>query len=199
MRIYTFSRGIQEGAKVVLFKLSGGAEIPAILLGESGRGRKLQVIPVHLSKENREKLLAGEPVRILNATISETKTGAVKLIEINKDDAQEDNKYIGVFKTPIGFRGGNDHTGDRSPDWTKEKGGFIPFPGEILGYGIIAQGDAGGMGSGKELIALCEMGKTYRAASSGRLYGAEGAYYYKVLPPGSTLMCTGSERDIVDF
>lgn len=196
MKIYTFNRGIQEGAKVTLFKLSGGAEIPAILLGEPGRGRKLTVVPVHLSKENREILLTGEPVRIFDAKIGETQSGALKLIETNEWDK---HKYIGVFKTPIGFRGGNSHTGDRSPDWTKEKGGFLPFPGEILADGVFAQGDAGGMGSGKELLALCEVEKTYRAASSGRLYGAEGAYYYKVLPDGSTLMCTGSERDIVEF
>ena len=197
MRIYTFNRGIQEGAEVVLFKLSGGAEIPAILLGESGRGRKLQVIPVHLFKENREKLLAGEIVRIFDATIGETQSGSLKLVETNEDWVK--GNYIGVFKTQIGFRGGNSHTGDRSPDWTKEKGGFIQFPGEILAEGVFAQGDAGAMGSGKEIIALCNYSKIYRAASSGRLYGAEGAYYYKVLHDGSNFMCTGSERDIVEF
>lgn len=197
MKIYTFNRGIEKGAKVVLFKLSGGTEIPAILLGESGRGRKLQVVPVHLLKENREKLLAGEPVMVFNATIGETQSGALKLIETNENSIEE--RYIGVFETPIGFRGGNNHTGDRSPDWTMEKGGFLPFPGEVLAYGIIAQGDAGAMGSGKEIIAVCECQKVVRASSSGRLYGAEGSYYYKVNPDGSVLMCTGSERNILEL
>lgn len=50
IRVFTIREGkVTKGALVEKFSLKGaGMEIPAILVGEDGRGRKLGVLPVHL-------------------------------------------------------------------------------------------------------------------------------------------------------
>ena len=131
------------------------------------------------------------------------------------EEADTTEKCICIFRTKIGFRGGNSHTGDRKeeywvPNWfwrsdllalgkelkeryTKEEAisiveelnssyqwdaiferklEFHPFPGEILCKGIIAQGQAGRMGSGEQLVAVMPRGVVFRTGYSGRLYGA---------------------------
>ena len=55
---------------------------------------------------------------------------------------------------------------------------FLPFPGEIVAEGIIAQGDAGRMGSGKQLIAIMPRDVVFRTGYNGRLYGAPAAHYF---------------------
>jgi len=46
-KVFTIESGsVSDGAKVQMFRLSGGMEITAILIGESGRGREQGVLPV---------------------------------------------------------------------------------------------------------------------------------------------------------
>ena len=50
MRVFTINSGeVVEGGRVTTFTLKGaGVSIPAIIVGEEGRGRKLGVLPVQL-------------------------------------------------------------------------------------------------------------------------------------------------------
>src|SRR5690606_34532628 len=134
--------------------------IPAVIIGEEGRGRQLGVLPVKLTEENYNKWKAGETVTIHFAKISETKSGKPKLIEMESNG--DNNEAVVVFRTKIGFRGSNDHTGDSDE----------PFPGKVLVEGVIAQGDAGRMGSGDQLVAVIPKNTIFSTKYYGRLYGA---------------------------
>ncbi len=50
MKVFTIASGeVTEGARVDSFTLKGaGVTIPAIIVGEEGRGRKLGIVPVQL-------------------------------------------------------------------------------------------------------------------------------------------------------
>ena len=195
MKVFTFEAGvITPGAKVTKFRLSGGQEIPAIILGEEGRGRKRLVVPVSCTGKSFASFQAGEDLRILYATLGQTQSGNPKLLESVESDSGD--KFIGIFPTHIGYRGSNSHTGDRTPDWGEDNKTFLPFPGEEIAYGVIAQGTAGAMGSGKQIIAICPYGQMMRTGIGGRTYGDPTAYYYKVSPSGDTFVCTGEERGL---
>jgi hypothetical protein len=143
--------------------------------------------------------------KLLFAEVGTTKAGKPKFNSRNAADTEE--KVIVVFRTTIGFRGGNDHTGDRAgwkcgkygcdahgdepiaPEtcpkcsatgsWDGPKHLFAKFPGEIIATGHIAQGDAGRAGGGAQIIALMPKDVVFRTSYSGRLYGAPSAHYYK--------------------
>ncbi len=191
MKIFTIASGeVSEGARVDSFALKGaGISIPAILVGEEGRGRKLGVLPVQLLPDNYKKWQEERTISIYSAEIGKTKTGKPKLIETEITDTE---KCICVFRTKIGFRGSNRHTGDILGDE------FLPFPGEILCRGIIAQGAAGRMGSGSQLIAVMPAEVVFRTAYRGRLYGAPDSHYY-IFRDGQILSATWEEREVTEI
>lgn len=147
----------------------------------------------------RSHPLAGEVRgRLMAAEIGQTQGGRPKLLAQDAPDATE--KVLVVFRTRIGYRGGNSHTGDRTPETRHLDSGasFLPFPGEIICRGRIAQGDAGGMGAGEHLVALMPKGVVFRTGYSGRLYGAPSSHYYKW--DGERLMSiTWDERVATDL
>lgn len=238
MKIFTVKNGeISEGARVDSFTLKGaGVSIPAIIIGEEGRGRQLGVLPVQLLPEQHKEWKEKGYTHVYFATIEATKAEKPKLLQTECADTLE--KCICVFRTQIGFRGGNSHTGDRKgeywvPNWflgkgTKEKYTkeeaikateeynssaknkysfdtifskkleFHPFPGEILCEGIIAQGEAGRMGSGRQLVAVMPAGVVFRTGYSGRLYGSPSAHYY-LFRDGHILSVTWEEREVADI
>ena len=117
MKIFTIDKGSREGVEIETFEIkSGDIKIPAILIGESGRGRKLGVLPVQLSPENYKKWQEGEKVNIFASKIGETKSGRPKLIEVDASTTTDENVII-VLRTQIGFRGHNTHTGDVASQW----------------------------------------------------------------------------------
>ena len=75
---------------------------------------------------------------------------------------------------------------------------FHPFPGEILCEGIIAQGDAGRMGSGEQLVAVIPKNIVFRTGYSGRLYGYPSEHYY-IFRDGQLLAVTREERELSDI
>ena len=111
-RVYTIVSGqVSEGAEVQKFALRGaGVDIPAILLGETGRGRSLGILPVDLPNGLYGEWQEKGKVRIVAAEVGETKAGKPKLFA--KDAANSNEKLVCVFKTGMGYRGGNSHTGD---------------------------------------------------------------------------------------
>ncbi len=74
---------------------------------------------------------------------------------------------------------------------------YDPFPGRVLARGEIAQGAAGRMGGGEQLIAVVPIDAVFRTGYSGRLYGGPSAHYYKW--DGRRLLCaTWEERQLSD-
>jgi hypothetical protein len=191
MKVYTVQDGVvTEGAKVQPRLLSCGVTIPTVAVGEEGRGRKLGFLPVELSN-SKDFETNGETV-IYNCRLGKTARGGHKLIE--RDDGDE-SKCLVVMRTGIGFRGTNFHTGDRVNGSDTE---FLPFPCEILSEGIVAQGDAGRMGSGKQMVVIAPKGVVFRASRAGRLYGQPSSHYY--LFNGERLMsATWEERIAADL
>ena len=247
MKIFTIKSGVVErGVRVNSFTLKGaGVTIPAVIIGEEGRGRQLGVLPVQLLPEQYQEWQEKGRTHIFFAEIGTTKAGKPKLFQTEKADTLE--KCICVFRTEIGFRGGNSHTGDRKEEywvrkwyasfpesvpmkerytWEEVKrysreylearypgkdisqysshAGFIrrldfyPFPGEVLCEGIIAQGDAGRMGSGSQLVAVMPANVVFRTGYSGRLYGEPSAHYY-IFRDGRILSATWDEREVSDI
>lgn len=249
MKIFTVEKGgkVSEGARVDSFALKGaGVTIPAVLVGEEGRGRKLGVLPVQLLPEQYKEWKKEGYVYVNFARVGTTKAGKPKLFQTETEDA-DTTKCICIFRTKIGYRGGNSHTGDRKeeywvPNWAwyselldlelgkvKEKYTeneakkiaeeltsaekdysfewddvfdkkieFHPFPGEILCEGVIAQGDAGRMGRGKQLVAVMPADTVFRTGYSGRLYGKPAAHYY-IYRDGELLAATWEERELSDI
>ena len=242
MKIYTVENGkVTEGVRVDSFTLKGaGVTIPAVIVGEEGRGRKLGVLPVQLLPSSYKEWQENGYTYIHSAKIGTTKAGKPKLFQTEGADT-DTGRCVCVFKTKIGYRGGNSHTGDRKeeywvPSWfwrsdisalgkelkkkyTKEEAiaiveeldsshqwdaiferklEFLPFPGEVLCEGTIAQGAAGRMGSGTQLVAVMPAGIVFRTGYSGRLYGAPSAHYY-VYRDGQILSATWEEREVADI
>lgn len=189
-KTFTVAAGeVTPGAQIQEFVLKGAdTRIPAILIGEEGRGRRLGVLPVS-GVTPKETLLA--------AQIGQTRAGNPKLIAAPVEKA-EDSAVIVVLRTPIGFRGSNVHTGDRSPEWTEDTPNYLPFPGQILVGGRIAQGDAGAMGSGDQYVALIPKGAVFRTAYTGRLYGLPGHHYY-MWDGQKLLAATWNERALTEI
>lgn len=186
MKIFTVSNGsVVEGAKVEPFKLKGaGIEIPAIIVGEEGRNREIGIIPIDLINK--------EAKTICLCKLSQTKSGKPKLIETTEND--DNDKIVVVLRTPFGFRGSNSHNGDVLD---KEIPSFHPFPGEILVKGRKADGIAGNMAHGDQLIAIIPIKTVFSTGYSGRLYGKPGRHYY--YHDGNKLLsATWVERETTD-
>jgi len=203
MKIFTIKSGkVTEGVRVDTFTLKGaGVTIPAIIIGEEGRGRKLGILPAQLLPDTYAEWQEKGCVYIRFAKVGTTKAGKPKLFQTKDVDTTE--KCICVFRTDIGYRGGNSHTGDRDGGtkkgyWGEDLPTFHPFPGEILCEGVIAQGDAGRMGSGEQLVAILPADTVFRTGYSGRLYGAPSAHYY-VYRDGQILSATWEEREVSDI
>lgn len=315
MKVFTIESGsVKKGAVVEMFRLTGGTDIPAIVIGEVGRGRKQGVLPVanppkiscpdrhvdYLRGPRSEQSFRGnepgpKPERtpvckhcgqsyspwklfsfnegkgqgwrsvhpdrgevlatLLFAEEGTSQSGRPKLVAT--DHADTADSCIAVFRTSIGFRGGNSHTGDRSaemvpckhagkigqaweqgdgtcsecgahaewvfynghpevrlaaqaancdlengtfrhPDTQVQKHEWAPFPGQIITEGVIAQGDAGAMGSGQQLVAVMPKGIVFRTGYSGRLYGGPSAHYY-MFDGEKILVATWDERQLADL
>jgi hypothetical protein len=223
-RVFTIASGqVTEGAVIDTLHLKGaGIDIPAIIIGEEGRGRERGILPVQLTDGQYKEWQEKRCVQIQFAEVGTTKAGKPKLFA--KNSASTDEKIICVFRTKIGFRGGNSHTGDRAgwkcskygcdasgegnaPEtcpkcgangWDGPKIVFKDFPGQIIVKGYIAQGAAGRMGGGEQIIALIPKNVVFRTSYSGRLYGAPGSHYYKW--DGSKLLAaTWDERAATDL
>jgi len=184
-KIFTISSGsVSDGATVTSFALKGaGVTIPVITVGETGRGRHQEILAVHLPKDLYAKWQENGSVKIYAGKIGKTKSGKWKLFV--ESEADSDEKIITVMPTMIGFRGGNSHTGDRTGETRKDSWSnreypvFAKFPGTVLVEGTIAQGAAGRMGSGTQMVAVMPKGVWFRTGYSGRLYGKPAAHYYK--------------------
>lgn len=159
------------------------------------------------------------PGRVFAAEVGQTRAGKPKLFV--KLKATDNSEAIVVFDTPIGYRGSNSHTGDivgwycRAPGCEGKGTGirpevcpkcdrretayqYLPFPGKVLVRGTIAQGAAGRMGSGEQLIAIVPQGVVFRTGYSGRLYGGPAAHYY-FFDGKQIIAATLQDRQVADL
>ena len=198
MKIFTVCDGtVTPGAAIGRRKV-GTVEISTVSVGEEGRGRKLASLPVEDGAVHPDE--AGiVPGLVREAAVGVTRSGTPKLLKPTGPD--DGGECLVVLMTGIGFRGGNAHTGDRTGRRLCAESGpcrgepfpdgspcpqcgaagemeFLPFPGRILATGRVAQGDAGGMGDGDQLIAVVPKGVVFRTYRSGRLYGAPSSHYF---------------------
>lgn len=175
MKVFTINSGeVQEGAVVENITIeSGNFSFRAVSVGERGRGRRKATLPV----DDRACVQTNEDeYRVINVDVGTAKSGKPKLFS---EKTSDNSKCVIVFMTKIGYRGGNSHTGDRKKTENEEDGiVFEDFPGEVLSEGCIAEGAAGRMGSGSQLIAVMPKDVIFRTGYSGRLYGAPRAHYY---------------------
>ncbi len=269
--IYTIvGDSVEQGATLDdLHIKSAGVRIPAITIGEEGRGRARGVIPVE--GHHREPLpcphrgqewagfahsghapqprppcadcgaeieihagpstpaMGGTPLtyrhpdagdvappvnHVRFAGVGRTRSGRPKLLAAQHATISE--SALLVLRTPIGFRGGNRHTGDCTgwvcvcgatggtyelpskcpgcdaprPMYRGDPGPsrqFADMPGEQIAKGTIAQGLAGRAGHGTQMVLILPAGEWVRTVQTGRLYGREGTHY----------LCWDGERMLV--
>ena len=110
---------LYSGVEVSSFKIKGaGVNIPAIEVGERGRGRELGVLPVQLTPEQYKEWEIIGSVKIVAASVGQTQAGKPKLFASPEGDPSTEYA-ICVLRTKIGYRGGNEHTGDLKDErWT---------------------------------------------------------------------------------
>jgi len=206
MKVYTIIDGeVRPGALVEPWTVDAGEisiSLPTIQVGEEGRGRQMGYLPVNLAFGTLQKFQEEKKVRVYHGTIAYTQDNYRPILQEDLESEEGPNEQcLVVFKTTIGHRGGNKHTGDWL-GWTclacKERHAepadkcpncgnganmykeyhYKKFPGKVLVRGVIAQGIAGYMGSGEQLIAVMNPGKVFRICRTGRLYGAPSAHYF---------------------
>ena len=181
----------QEGCRVQKHALTDGRTIPAIVVGQSGRGRYLGVTPVMLlpgsaSAEGDRRIQAASIVR---------QGRVVRLAEADPAQAT-DEACIAIFRTGIGFRGWNQHSGDVVPSATAgAKPKILPLPGEVLSVGGIAEGDAGRMGSGEQIVLLMPQGQIVSVYIGGRVYGRPREWFYRF--DGASIQYTTAEDRVL--
>lgn len=189
MKVVTINDGsILYSAEVIKHTLSSGVVIPVVGVGESGRGRKYSYLVTELLKDSKQQWEQEDKTLITSASVGKTKSGNPKLLQAEETEEKTKN-WLVVFRTPIGFRGSNSHAGDvNDKSWTEEEKEkydqpksqhCLDFPGTILTTGIIAEGDAGRMGSGEQLICTVPVGSIVRVGYGGRRYSSPTAHYYQ--------------------
>lgn len=203
MKIFTISNGsVSNGATVETMHLKGAdIDIPAIIVGEEGRGRKRGVLPVRLQTESFKKHQEDGQTEIYFGKMTTTKSGKPKIEEIASSDLTD--KCICVFRTMYGFRGTCYHTGDFTGEYKKDwRDKDVPvykdFPGEIIVSGVVAEGAAGRMANGEQIIAIMPKDIIFRTGYSGRLYGKPSEHYYK-FDGKKIISLSGEEREVADL
>lgn len=201
-RIFTVAGGdVSEGAEVRAFKLRDGAELPAIVIGDEGRGRSLGVLPVQGELVKPPKYAHypdwAERWVMRPVALDETRPGNPRLVVSDAPAGAE--AVIVAFRGGIGFRGGYAVLGERVSEDAEGRGIYADLPASVrtLASGVIAQGEAGRMGSGTQRVVLLPRGVVVAERRTGRLYGAPGVHF--VLWTGERLIVrTLEERRLFD-
>jgi len=177
MKIYTVSRdGVDPSARVDTMFLPDGRNIPAVILGEEGCGRKLTYVPVTLTPASRQKWERDGWVEVEDVVWRYNRKGHVHLREL--DEPSREDEYLVVLLGWIGFRGSNALTDSEGEALGREV---------VLAEGRIAQGAAGRMGSGSQWLLKVKPGDLLRYQVSGRLYGEPGEYVIHCTAAGPQL------------
>lgn len=138
--------------------------------------------------------------RIRFAALRTSRSGRPKLVAQEAPGPDSQEKAVLVFRTPFGTRGSNFHSGDLT-DWWCGCGGkgsswtegctecgqtlsihrnYGNMPGEVLAYGVAAEGEAGKSGNGSQYVLIAKVGDVIRTVYGGRWSG-EPFHCYKIL------------------
>lgn len=166
-------------------------DLVAFKIGSEGRGRIECIIPVDFDDPYfLSSLRSGQPLLLKHAKVGKTRSEKPKLVQC---EPSTEDSFIAILRTPFGYRGYNKHTGDIDAE-----GNVLPFPGEIIARGRIADGDAGRMAQGEHLLAVIPLRTVFRAEIGGRRYGRPDEYFY--YHTGETLLAfTNDERKAADL
>ena len=123
----------------------------AVEVGEMGRGRELQFVPLHptLIPQKEDRLFI-----ITDVDLAETKSGRYILVPAK---TKNDKALVQVYGEE-GYRGSLEYTFSN------------PNP-EIIAQGYYAQGEAGRKGGGEEYLVVMHPGDRIDIKRYGRLYG----------------------------
>lgn len=167
-KVYEFHNfKVVSGASVHWHTKARGDRVPAIVLGELGRGRRLTFVEVDLITSLEEKPTA---TRRIQAAALQRMPRFPRLVERDAGATTSVEACLMVAKTPIGHRGYNYHTGE----YVGMKEGlqaYAPCPAEDLACGEIAQGDAGRAGWGTQHLFLLPRDTLLRIEVYGLTYG----------------------------
>ena len=221
MKIFTVRNGqVAEGAKIEKVALKGaGVEIDAITIGEEGRGRERGVLPVQgapsdgilryavvgQTKAGKPKLIAAMPHEADYAVVVfRTEAGF-------RGGAGHTGDLDGLYKVlrnewdssamvaGISLEEARAYCAANGLDAKQcvYHNAYLPFPGETICRGYIAQGDAGRMGGNEQIVAVVPAHVWFRSFYGGRLYGRPSNHYYRF--DGERLIAvTWEERQVLE-
>lgn len=150
MKAFTVTTASTPGIQIE--KPTDSVRFPHLLVGERGRNRWAVYVPAEA--ELTGTLLSCSIGKRLGAT---PKQGMARILR-ERQSLNGSDRALVHLKVPMGFRG----------SVTYEIGSA-----ELLAEGQIADGAAGRMGSGQELLVILKTGDLVRAHRTGRLYGQE--------------------------
>ena len=134
-----------------------GSTFFAVEVGEYGRGRELQFVPLHPSlvpKKDEKTVYTSQMHFIETADLAVTKSGGHILVPAK----EQDNLALVKVYGKEGYRGSLKYT-------------FSNHEQQIIAKGCYAQGDAGRMGGGEEYLVILYPGDRIDIRRLGRLYG----------------------------
>jgi len=153
-----------------------------IPLGEDGRGRTLTRVPVggKFSSSLVQEKDGEEELTLFECGVIRTKEKGTLLVV---EGQPEDKRALVQLYCYEGFRGSNSY----------ELGEGVTE----LARGTHAQGDAGRMGSGDEILVVMEPGSKIKAHRTGRTYGAPGKFVFLFTGEGVEVMTPEEEIECV--
>ena len=215
MKIFECSfSGVKEGAVV-----SQHHNLPAIVIGEEGRGREIGYVFVKGAKP-KEKVLSGDL----------TFVNHVPVIMVGNENETKHDEVVVVARTKMGFRG-HGYLRGRHLGWRlqydfvgldvsevypteeaaedaaieerkrgkylKVVAAFDKYEPPILAMGTVADGMAGNMGSATQVIFIAKEGEKFSLYRTGRLYGGEPIISFEV--SGGRVSKTDTFEEIRNF
>ncbi|HZJ34894.1 MAG TPA: hypothetical protein VFD55_02695 [Candidatus Angelobacter sp.] len=177
MKICTIQNGkVLDGADVEKLSIQGD-DYPVITIGEIGPGRLKAVLLVEfmIDKQHQEWMEKGT-IKINSVSVEKNNYDRYVLIASDNNYVDNEKEIICVFRTHIGSRGSNSHTGDNIDNSLRK---YKRFPGTIISRGKIAQGGAGKMGSGEQIVAIMPPNCVFCTQYSKKLYKGPKVFYYK--------------------
>lgn len=224
MKLFTVRNGkVTEGAEIQKVALKGaGVEIDAIVVGEEGRGRVRGMLSVQgapadgvlrfatlgTTQSGKPKLVAAQSAGEQDSCEQDSCIVVFRTEAGYRGDAHHTGDRNGLYKIAGEYPDTLNRAGmtrDEALAWVAEHNiprdrlqvdAFLPFPGQIICLGEIAQGQAGRMGGNKQPVAIMPAGVWFRTGYGGRLYGAPSAHYYRF--DGERLLAmTWEERELL--
>jgi LysM repeat protein len=110
MKVFTIAKGVSPGATVsfINFKKANALDVPMIVIGEEGIGRKEGRVPVDMEAIDTD--VDTKESKVFNCDLIKSKSGGPKFV---KEKTECNDHCVIVMRTPIGFRGYSMYTGDR--------------------------------------------------------------------------------------